>query len=109
MDIDLLGDILKLVEKPARYMGGELNMTEKTDGEAKFALCFPDVYEIGMSHLGSRIIYNVLNKRTDTVCERAFAPWVDMEKELRSRNLPVFSLETKRNLNEFDIIGFSLL
>lgn len=109
MDIDLLGDVLKLVEKPARYMGGELNMTEKTDGEAKFALCFPDVYEIGMSHLGSRIIYNVLNKRADTVCERAFAPWVDMEKELRSRNLPVFSLETKRNLNEFDIIGFSLL
>lgn len=109
MDIDLLGDILKLVEKPARYMGGELNMTEKTDGEAKFALCFPDVYEIGMSHLGSRIIYNVLNKRADTVCERAFAPWVDMEKELRSRNLPVFSLETKRNLNEFDVIGFSLL
>lgn len=109
MDIDLLGDILKLVEKPARYMGGELNMTEKTDGEAKFALCFPDVYEIGMSHLGSRIIYNVLNKRADTVCERAFAPWVDMEKELRSRNLPVFSLETKRNLSEFDVIGFSLL
>lgn len=109
MDIDLLGDILKLVEKPARYMGGELNMTEKTDGEVKFALCFPDVYEIGMSHLGSRIIYNVLNKRADTVCERAFAPWVDMEKELRSRNLPVFSLETKRNLNEFDVIGFSLL
>lgn len=109
MDIDLLGDILKLVEKPARYMGGELNMTEKTDGEVKFALCFPDVYEIGMSHLGSRIIYNVLNKRADTVCERAFAPWVDMEKELRSRNLPVFSLETKRNLSEFDVIGFSLL
>ena len=98
-----------MVEKPARYTGGELNMTEKTDAEIKFALCFPDVYEIGMSHLGSRILYNILNKREDTICERAYAPWPDMEAKMRENDIPMFSLETKRRLRDFDIVGFSLL
>ncbi|MBQ3551982.1 MAG: TIGR03960 family B12-binding radical SAM protein [Clostridia bacterium] len=109
MDKNTLSELLSKVEKPARYIGGELNMTSKTDADYSFALCFPDVYEIGMSHLGSRILYNILNKRTDTICERVYAPWIDMEKLLFERSLPLFSLETKRDLNKFNIIGFSLL
>lgn len=115
MDTALLNSILKKVEKPSRYTGGELNMREKPlvreDGFRlnRFALCFPDVYEIGMSHLGSRIIYNVLNERRDTYCERSYAPWFDMEKALRENSLPIYSLETKTPLGSFDIIGFSLL
>ncbi|MBQ6693227.1 MAG: TIGR03960 family B12-binding radical SAM protein [Clostridia bacterium] len=109
MDFQLLDKILSSVEKPARYMGGELNMTEKKDAELLFALAFPDVYEIGMSHLGSRILYNVLNMREDTICERVYAPWPDMEKALRGNDMPLFTLETKRALKECDVIGFSLL
>ncbi|MBR4658742.1 MAG: TIGR03960 family B12-binding radical SAM protein [Clostridia bacterium] len=115
MDISKLNSILKKVEKPTRYTGGELNMRvkplETEDGRRRFrfALCFPDVYEIGMSHLGSRIIYNVLNERDDTYCERSFAPWFDMEQALRENRIPIYSLETKTPLADFDIIGFSLL
>ena len=115
MDISLLNSILKTVEKPARYTGGELNMRVKPlvreDGTKRFrfALCFPDVYEIGMSHLGQRIIYNVLNEREDTYCERVFAPWFDMEQAMRENGLPIYSLETKTPIGEFDIVGFSLL
>lgn len=115
MDRSKLNEILKEVEKPSRYTGGELNMRVKelTDSEGRkrirFALCFPDVYEIGMSHLGSRIVYNVLNERSDTYCERAYAPWFDMEKAMRENGIPMFSLETKTPLSEFDMIGFSLL
>ena len=115
MDISLLNNVLKSVEKPTRYTGGELNMRVKSlelPGGGKryrFALCFPDVYEIGMSHLGSRIVYNVLNEREDTYCERVFAPWFDMEKALRENGLPIYSLETKTPVSQFDIIGFSLL
>lgn len=91
-------------------MGGELNMRVKdADGLFRFALCFPDNYEIGMSHLGSRIVYNVLNNRADTYAERCFAPWVDMEALLRESGEKLFSLETKRPLDEFDVVGFSLL
>ena len=101
--------LIARTEKPTRYMGGELNMRMKEGAEFRFALCFPDTYEIGMSHLGSRIIYNVLNNREDVFCERAYAPWPDMEKLLRDENEKLFSLETKTPLDEFDIIGFSLL
>lgn len=115
MKISQLNSILKKVEKPTRYTGGELNMRVKEltrpDGTKRhrFALCFPDVYEIGMSHLGSRIIYNVLNERDDTYCERAYAPWFDMEAALRENGIPIYSLETHTPLGEFDLIGFSLL
>lgn len=109
MDKEKLNHLIAKTEKPVRYMGGEMNMRMKDGAEFRFVLCFPDTYEIGMSHLGSRIIYNVLNKRDDTFCERAYAPWVDMENILRSENEKLFSLETKTPLNEFDIIGFSLL
>lgn len=105
----MLEKLLAGVEKPARYVGAEMNMVVKEDAEVRFALCFPDVYEIGMSHLGSRILYHVLNSRKDTYCERVYAPWPDMEKSLREANMPLFSLETKRALGDFHIVGFSLL
>ncbi len=106
MDKNKLNRLIAKVEKPARYMGGELNMRIKAEAEFRFALCFPDTYEIGMSHLGSRIIYNILNKRADTYCERVYAPWVDMEEQLRENNKPLFSLETRSPLREFNVIGF---
>ena len=101
--------LLQQVEKPARYIGGEWNSIVKPEASVRFALCFPDVYEIGMSHLGSKILYHVLNSREDTACERAYAPWPDMEKAMRENGVPMFSLETKRPLAAFDIVGFSLL
>lgn len=106
MELDRL---LSGVEKPARYIGGEYNSIVKEDAALRWALCFPDVYEIGMSHLGSRILYHILNDLPETACERAFAPWPDMEKALREAGLPLFTLETKRPLAHCDIIGFSLL
>ncbi len=101
--------MLSRVEKPARYIGGEWNSVVKESAETRFALLFPDVYEIGMSHLGSRILYHALNSQHGVACERAFAPWPDMEQALIDEREPLFSLETKRPLNEFDILGFSLL
>ncbi len=109
MNHKLLESLFDRVEKPARYTGGELNQIVKTDAPVKFALCFPDVYEIGMSHLGSRILYNIINQRSDALCERVFAPWPDMEALLRENGLGTFSLETHRDLREFDIVGFSFL
>ncbi|MBQ6425705.1 MAG: TIGR03960 family B12-binding radical SAM protein [Clostridia bacterium] len=105
----ILDRILAKVEKPVRYTGSEWNETVKENAEIRFALCFPDVYEIGMSHLGSRILYNILNKREGVACERSFAPWPDMEQAMREADMPLFSLETRRPLKEFDIVGFSLL
>ena len=108
--IERLNALIAKTEKPTRYMGGELNMRVKDPiGLFRFALCFPDTYEIGMSHLGSMIIYNVLNKRGDTYCERSYAPWVDMEQLLRESGERLFSIETKTPLDRFDILGFSLL
>lgn len=101
---------LHRVEKPARYLGGEHNQIVKDPAQAavQIALAFPDVYDIGMSHLGTKILYSVLNKTDDILCERAFAPWPDMEAELRERGLPVLTLENHRPLSEFDAVGFSL-
>jgi len=105
-----LETILPRVEHPARYTGGELNAVQKSvdDVDIRFAFAFPDVYEIGMSHLGTRILYDVLNKRQDTWCERVFAPWADMEKEMRAGALPLFALESGDPIKDFDIIGFTL-
>jgi len=105
----VLNRLLTRVEKPARYIGGEYNSIVKEHADVRFALLFPDVYEIGMSHLGSRILYHVLNSEEGVACERAFAPWPDLEQVLREEHEPLFSLETKRPLGEFDILGFSLL
>jgi len=109
LDQTTFNRLLSRVEKPARYIGGEWNSIVKQEADLRFALLFPDVYEIGMSHLGSRILYHALNGMEGVACERAFAPWPDLERALREENLPLFSLETKRPLGEFDILGFSLL
>lgn len=106
----MLDDILLKVNKPAQYIGGEWNAPCKDFEKCniKFALCFPDLYEVGMSNLGLRIIYAVLNNIEDTCCERFFAPGLDMENILRSQGKEILSLENKKRLKDFDIIGFSL-
>jgi len=103
-------DILCKVEKPSRYVGGELNQVIKNpeDVNIRFAFCFPDVYEVGMSHLGTRILYHTINERKDTYCERVFTPWPDMEGLMRENDIKLFSLETKTSLNKFDMLGFTL-
>jgi len=107
---ELLDDILPRVTKPARYTGGEFNavIKDRREVDVTFALAFPDTYEIGMSNLGLRIIYHILNRRPDTAAERVFAPWVDMEEEMRRRGLPLFTLESQTPVRDFDILGFSL-
>lgn len=103
-------DILYRVEKPARYIGGEFNSYNKNkdDVDIRYAFCFPDVYEVGMSHLGTKILYYVLNQREDTFCERAFAPWPDMEKLMRENNVDLYALESKDSLRKFNFLGFTL-
>ncbi len=102
--------ILIKVQKPTRYTGGELNSVQKDKNavDCRFGFCFPDVYEIAMSNLGMKILYRVLNERSDTYCERVFAPWVDMEAEMRSRDMRLFALETGDEVTHFDILGFTL-
>ncbi len=106
-----LEEILKNVERPGRYLGGEWNEVRKDPQKvkAKIALVFPDLYEIGMSYLGQKILYHILNNHPSFLAERVYAPWFDFEQELRSRKMPLFSLENKIPLFEFDLIGFSLL
>ncbi|MCX5687572.1 MAG: B12-binding domain-containing radical SAM protein, partial [Candidatus Omnitrophica bacterium] len=96
--------------RPARYINSEWNAIHKKwdDSTLKIALSFPDVYEIGMSHLGVRILYGILNREQGVICERVFAPWPDMEKRLRDKKEKLCSLESSHALKEFDIIGFSL-
>ena len=101
-------DILNSVQKPVRYLGNEWNVIRKPESRKRVALCFPDTYEIGMSHLGLRILYSILNKREDTAAERVYTPWIDMEAKLRDTRLPLVSMETQIPLNEFDVVGFSL-
>ena len=103
-------NILPLVEKPARYTGGELNCVYKDASKVdiRFAFCFADTYEIGMSHLGMKILYSVLNGRSDIWCERVFAPWIDMESEMRKNNIPLYALESGDYIRDFDFIGFTL-
>ncbi|MCF6096603.1 TIGR03960 family B12-binding radical SAM protein [Thermovorax subterraneus] len=109
-NINILDEILPKVSKPMRYVGNELNSVKKDKNDIKvhIALAFPDVYEVGMSHLGLRILYHLLNEREDVYAERVFAPWIDMEDILRQKKIPLFSLESKTPLSEFDMIGFSL-
>jgi radical SAM family uncharacterized protein len=106
----VLDRILPTVRKPARYTGGEWNSVVKdwTTCRVRWALAFPDIYEIGMSNLGLAILYDLLNGQGDVLAERVFAPWADMEQSLRAAGLPLFSLESRRPLGEFDVIGFSL-
>lgn len=103
-------EILMQVEKPARYTGNEVNMVKKDieDISVRFGFCFPDVYEVGMSHLGLQILYFFLNRRVDTYCERFFSPWIDMERQMRENEIPLFSIETKSDAKDFDFLGFTL-
>jgi len=111
-DLSVINDaeLLLAVEKPSRYTGGEVNAVRKDPETCRlhFALAFPDTYEVGMSHLGLQILYSVLNGLPEVACERCYAPWTDMERELRRRRRPLCSLESKRPLSSFDIVGFSL-
>ncbi len=102
--------VLLKVQKPAQYIGGELNsvVKDKNEVDIRFAFCFPDTYEIGMSHLGMKILYDLLNKRADCWCERVFAPWIDFEAILRQNEISLYGLESLEPINTFDIIGFSL-
>lgn len=103
--------ILQYVQKPARYAGGELNCVVKDAGKVdlRYAFCFPDLYEIGMSHLGMKILYSLVNSREDAWCERVFAPDTDMEEQMRKNNVPLFALESSDYIKDFDIIGFTLM
>lgn len=103
-------NILPFVEKPARYTGGELNSIYKTptDDMVRFAFCFADLYEVGMSHLGMKILYSLLNERDDIWCERVFAPWLDMEEKMREADIPLYGLESMQAIKDFDFLGFTL-
>lgn len=106
----LSDEILMQVEKPARYIGNEINMVKKNPEEVdiRFCMCFPDVYEIGMSHLGIQILYDMFNKREDTYCERVYSPWEDLDKILREKTIPLFSMETQQPIKDFDFLGITL-
>jgi radical SAM family uncharacterized protein len=105
-----LDKILMKVEKPSRYIGMEQNMVQKNpeDVDVRFAFSFPDVYEVGMSHLGMHILYNLINNEPRYSCERVFAPWVDMEDQMRRESIPLFALESKEEVRNFDFLGFTL-
>ncbi len=106
----LSDEILLSIEKPARYIGNEVNMVRKdTDSvDIRFGMCFPDVYEIGMSHLGMQILYDMFNRREDIYCERIFSPWTDLDKIMREKKIPLFALESQDPIKEFDFIGITL-
>ena len=106
----LSDEILMTVEKPARYIGGEVNavMKDKDQVDIRFAMCFPDVYEIGMSHLGIQILYDMFNRREDTWCERVYSPWPDLHKVLKDKQIPLFALESQDPLKKFDFLGITI-
>lgn len=106
----LSDDILMSVDKSARYIGNEVNSVNKDlDGiKIRFAMCFPDVYEIGMSHLGIQILYDMFNRREDVYCERVYSPWKDLDEIMRDRDIPLFSLETQTPIKEFDFLGITI-
>ncbi len=104
-------EILLSIDKPARYLGNEMNAVhkdEQKDQLIRFAMCFPDVYDIGMSHLGIQILYDMFNRREDTWCERVYSPWVDLDKVMRERHIPLFALESQDPIKAFDFLGITL-
>ena len=106
----LSDDILMKIEKPARYIGGEVNAVVKDlqNVDIRFAMCFPDVYEIGMSHLGIQILYDMFNRRDDVWCERVYSPWVDLDKVMREEKIPLFTLESQDPVRDFDFLGITI-
>ena len=106
----LSDEILLEIEKPARYIGGEVNSVMKDPEKVKtrFAMCFPDVYEIGMSHLGIQILYDMFNSWDDVWCERVYSPWVDLDKIMWERHIPLFALESQDPVKDFDFLGITI-
>ena len=106
----LSDEILLSISQPARYIGGEVNMIKKDPSKVdiRFAMCFPDVYDIGMSHLGIQILYDMFNKREDVYCERVYSPWTDLDKIMREKNIPLFALESQEPVKNFDFLGITL-
>ena len=106
----LSDEILMTVEKPARYIGNEVNsvIKDRNKVDIRFAMCFPDVYEIGMSHLGIQILYDMFNRFEDTWCERVYSPWMDLDKIMREKNIPLFALESQDAIKDFDFLGITL-
>ncbi|MEG1294014.1 MAG: TIGR03960 family B12-binding radical SAM protein [Clostridium sp.] len=106
----LSDEVLLQVDKPARYIGGEVNSVNKDPKkvEVRFAMCFPDVYEIGMSHLGIQILYDMFNQRDDVYCERVYSPWTDLDKIMREKEIPLFAVESQDPIKEFDFLGITL-
>ncbi len=106
----LSDDILMKVDKPARYIGNELNAVQKNpeDVDIRFAMCFPDVYEIGMSHLGIQILYDMFNRREDVYCERVYSPWPDLHQVMKEENIPLFALESQDPIKDFDFVAMTL-
>ena len=106
----LSDEILMAVDKPSRYIGHEYNMVEKDldTVDIRFAMCFPDVYEIGMSYLGIQILYDMFNRREDTYCERVYSPWPDLDKIMREQRIPLFSMETQSPIRDFDFLGITI-
>ena len=106
----LSDDILLRIEKPVRYIGGEYNSVMKDPAKVsvRFAMCFPDVYEIGMSHLGIQILYDMFNQREDVYCERVYSPWVDLHKIMKEQRIPLFTLETQSPVKEMDFLGITI-
>ncbi|MGN0341536.1 MAG: TIGR03960 family B12-binding radical SAM protein [Roseburia sp.] len=106
----LSDEILMTIDKPARYIGNEYNMVEKDPAQVdiRFAMCFPDVYEIGMSHLGIQILYDMFNKRDDVYCERVYSPWPDLHKILKEQHIPLFALESQDPVKDFDFLGITI-
>lgn len=109
-ELALTDEILMQIEKPARYIGGEVNSVVKNPDkvDVRFAMCFPDVYEIGMSHLGMKIIYDMLNRRDDVYCERVFSPWIDLHKKMKKEHIPLFALESQDPLFMFDFLAITI-
>ena len=105
----LSDEILLSVQQPARYIGGEVNMVKKDPaGKIRFAMAFPDVYELGMSHLGIQILYDMFNKREDVYCERVYSPWMDLDQIMREKQIPLFALESQDPIKNFDFLGITL-
>ena len=106
----LSDDILMSIDKPARYIGNEVNsvVKDKSKIDIRFCMCFPDNYEIGMSHLGIQILYDMFNQREDTWCERVYSPWPDLHKIMKEKNIPLFALESQDPLKDFDFLGITI-
>ena len=109
----LSDEILLSIDKPARYIGNEVNAVDKSESfdpekMIRFCMCFPDVYEIGMSHLGIQILYDMFNKREDVWCERVYSPWPDLDKIMREKKIPLFALESQEPVRSFDFLGITI-